>query len=130
MFSVIIPTIWKSDVIFRLVENISKSDLVGEIILINNNPSEDKFISNHKVREFKFDNIYVNPSWNFGVSVSKYENICLCNDDILFNTDIFKYIEENIKYKIIGVDKLSYSIKSDNDYKLSKVLVRNKGWVV
>ena len=128
MFSVIIPTIWKSDVIFRLVENISKSDLVGEIILINNNPSEDKFISNHKVREFKFDNIYVNPSWNFGVSVSKYENICLCNDDILFNTDIFKYIEENIKYKIIGVDKLSYSIKSDNDYKLSKVLVRNKGW--
>lgn len=128
MFSVIIPTIWKSNVICRLIENLSKSDLVGEIILINNNENNEKLISNPKVKEYKFKNLYVNPSWNFGVSISNYDNICICNDDILFNIDIFKYISNNIQDRIIGVDKDSYLIQKDNEYTLSKTLIRNKGW--
>lgn len=128
MFSVIIPTIWKSNIIYRLIENLSKSDLVGEIILINNNIHEEKLISNPKVKEYKFKNLYVNPSWNFGISVSNYDNICICNDDILFNIDIFKFAENNIENRIIGVDKDSYTIKKDSEYKLSKILTRNKGW--
>ena len=38
-----------------------------------------------KVQRLEQDNnIFVNPAWNLGVEQAKNENICICNDDVLF----------------------------------------------
>jgi hypothetical protein len=39
-FSVIIPTMWCSDLIFKLLDVLNDNDMVGEIILIDNDKSK------------------------------------------------------------------------------------------
>jgi hypothetical protein len=81
MFSIVIPTIWSPQIqsIDKLIENLSLSSQVLEIILINNNPNKysNRYIDNQKVKELCFNNIYVNESWNVGVLESKSNSICL-----------------------------------------------------
>jgi hypothetical protein len=44
-------------------------------------------------------NMYVNPSWNKGVSLAKNDVLCFCNDDIDFDvtilSDLYKFISNN-----------------------------------
>ena len=135
MFSIVIPTIWSPQIqsIDKLIENLSLSSQVLEILLINNNPNKysTRYIDNQKVKELCFNNIYVNESWNVGVLESKSNCICLMNDDIDFNTNIFNYIIEvfeNSDVKLIGVSKSCYLLEKDEEYKLEKVSIRNRGW--
>ena len=135
MFSVIIPTIWSPTIesIDKLIDNLTCNEKISEIILINNNPSKysNRYIHNKRVKELSFDNIYVNQAWNIGVSESNSEFICLMNDDIDFNTNIFQYIIEGLKnsdVKLAGVSKSCYSLEKDEEYKLEKVSIRNRGW--
>jgi hypothetical protein len=134
MFSVIIPTIWSPSIesIDKLISKLSISDMIFEIVLINNNPTKfsERYNKNQKVREYKFDNIYVNQSWNFGVEKSNSKYICLMNDDIDFNTNVFEFIHKSLisDVKLIGVSKSSYNIEEDRNYFLEKVEIRNRGW--
>jgi len=89
-FSVIIPTIWKSPYTETLLERFCYSDYVGEVILIDNAPS--KTIDLPKLVHIKEkENTFVNPAWNKGVSISKYDYITISNDDILFDVDEYYY---------------------------------------
>jgi hypothetical protein len=94
-FSVIIPTIWASNLTTPLLEELSKSDYVGEIILIDNTdyilyPKQGwDFDKVQLVKEMK--NTYVNPAWNKGVSIAKNTYVTICNDDILFNPNEYFY---------------------------------------
>jgi len=110
-FSVIIPTMWKSNRTLKLLEDLNNCQLVNEIIIIDNNPSErpEFNISKCKVIEQK-ENIYVNPAWNLGVKISKNELIVICNDDINFSVnEIFDYVNKNKKMLgCIGVHPQSY----------------------
>ena len=136
MFSVIIPTIWSPSIesIDKLIDNLSICNDITEIIIINNNISKyiDRYNKNEKVKEFGFNNIYVNQSWNFGSLNCSSEYICLMNDDIDFNTDIFKFMKksfsENDCVKLVGVSKSSYTLLEDQEYKLESVIIRNRGW--
>jgi hypothetical protein len=100
-FSVIIPTIWASEYTTPLLEELSNCEMVGEIILIDN--------TNHilypgmgydlpKVNLIKEgENTYVNPAWNKGVSIAKYNYVTICNDDILFNpNEYFYYMSQSL----------------------------------
>jgi len=133
MFSVIIPTIWAPGIesVYSLLENISKCENIKEIILINNDPDIHSDINIEKVIELKFNNIYVNPAWNIGVKNSNSNLICIMNDDIDFNLDIFHFINEqleNPEVKILGASKLSYSRTEDEQWTIEKVSIRNRGW--
>jgi hypothetical protein len=133
MFSVIIPTIWVPgiDSVYSLLEKISKCENIKEIILINNAPDIHSDINIEKVIELKFNNIYVNPAWNIGVKNSNSNLICIMNDDIDFNLDIFHFINEqleNPEVKILGASKLSYSRTEDEQWTIEKVSIRNRGW--
>ena len=100
-FSVIIPTIWKSEYTMELLERYSKSDYVGEIILIDNAPTKDIVID--KLIHIKEEtNTYVNPAWNKGVKLSNYDNITISNDDIIFNVDEYYYYLEQFPIKDFG----------------------------
>lgn len=97
LFSVVIPTMWRAtDIFLQSLTSLINEDLVGEIIIINNDNKKTPTIDilNHdKIVILDFDkNIFVNPAWNIGVKTSKYDNICLLNDDLLFDTTLFKKI--------------------------------------
>jgi GT2 family glycosyltransferase len=106
-FSVIIPTIWKSEYTTPLLEELSNSDFVDEIILIDNTdyvlyPKQGwDFDKVQLVKENK--NTYVNPAWNKGVSMAKNNYVTICNDDIIFNpNEYFHYMQQMLNILDIG----------------------------
>jgi hypothetical protein len=115
MYSVIIPTLWKSDKTLDLLNSFSKNEKVNEIILIDNDPANSllKNSSIEKVKVHSFEkNMYVNPSWNFGVENSISEYIMLVNDDIILDTNLLNSIEVPEK-TIFGVHESCYKLKEN-----------------
>jgi len=110
--SVIIPTIQKNLTLLNmLVEVLLADKSVSEIFIINNKIDtplklqDDKKIKIYTPKE----NLFVNASWNYGISQIKNENFALINDDIIIcknlctniiTSDIFNY--ENTG--LIGLD--------------------------
>ena len=76
-FSVIIPTIWKGETLNDLLINLYNCELIGEVILINNDNKNSKPIPLHDKLIYvePQKNLFVNPSWNLGVRMSKSNNI-------------------------------------------------------
>jgi len=98
-YSVIIPTMWKAkQILIPFLHKLCACEHVGEIIIVNNNANETPKLSyDPKIKLFNFDtNIYVNPAWNFGVTVSQYDRLCIANDDISFDTRIFEILEDKL----------------------------------
>ena len=99
-YSVIIPTLWKSDRTKKLLSDLNECEYVDEIIIIDNTGTEERDILPTiypKLRMVsKGKNIYVNPAWNLGVELAKNDLIALVNDDINFDTNVFGVIDENI----------------------------------
>ncbi len=105
--SIIIPTLQKN---FALLENLiktfSKDKVVGEIIIIDNS-LKGIDINNDKLRVVIPDeNLFVNPSWNLGIKLAKYEYFGLINDDIIVQDDFCSVIMEHYKdgMGLIGID--------------------------
>lgn len=97
MFTVIVPTMWKGEELAMALPLIDSCEAVGEIIIINNlaNATPLWFTSFpwHKVRTYTPpSNIFVNPAFNVGVSLSKFDQIALLQDDVLFNPIIFNHV--------------------------------------
>ena len=108
-FSVIIPTMWKSDKIHQMLDVYQKNELVKEIIIIDNNPLEKPNLEKYSkiIYYTEGKNLYVNPSWNIGYTLSSYKTI-LANDDIVIinlNDTLLQINESN--YDIIGIDLTS-----------------------
>ena len=85
--TVIIPTIQvRLNILKRLLGILTEDPVVNQIILINNKP--DIPITGDMVTD-KVDvivpreNLYVNESWNLGVSLAKNDKFLLMNDDLL-----------------------------------------------
>lgn len=97
-FTAIIPTMWRcQDITKRLLTNLIEHPLIGEIILVDNDKErtpEWDLLANKKIRHFVQDtNIGVNPAWNMGVENSNYDLMCIINDDIVFDPNLFDKIE-------------------------------------
>ena len=115
MFTVIIPTMWKPDTFEEQLNSLCCSEYVDEIILINN----DKFSTPdfNILKHIKIlhinppENLLVNPSWNLGVMLSNNNNICLLNDDILFDINVFKFMSNHKDKSLCG---LSMDNKDEN----------------
>lgn len=131
-FSVIIPTMWYSPQIHRNLPNLNDCDLIGEIILIDNNPSlKPSYLDNlEKVKYLPQEqNIFVNPAWNLGVRECIYKYICISNDDIFFNTDIMSFIQPHIHKGIFGMWTGNYFKENiDNPYEIESISGRPWGW--
>ena len=136
-FSVIIPTMWASKRINYMLSCMIEDDRVGEIIIIDNNPKERILRVNSPkiiILEQK-ENIFVNPAWNLGVKNAKNENICIANDDILFdNIDVLDFVEKHIDKGVIGMNTANYypDVIGDGSYQIIKNeedgTARNWGW--
>jgi GT2 family glycosyltransferase len=128
MISVIIPTMWRSEGLIERLEQLSKIKNVGEIILIDNTeqPPQLNIKKLFHIKELK--NTYVNPAWNKGVALARYDNICILNDDIHFEDSIFEYVEPHISADVgmIGLYQFEGTPYFDNDKGFK--LVDTKGW--
>lgn len=121
-YSVIIPTMWMSDKIYKMLSIYEQSQYVQEVIIIDNAPEKwQSYLSSFsKIRRYtKGRNIYVNPAWNWGVSLAKY-NLILANDDVIIEKlDVLLECVSKIDYGIIGgnLDKC----KEDTQVQLTKI---------
>lgn len=90
MISVIIPTMWKAPHLKKMLPMLDRHPLIGEIIIIDNDSRKTDFelmrrTSKLSYHSFTEGNIFVNPAWNHGVKVAKYDKLFLLNDDCLVN---------------------------------------------
>lgn len=113
MISVIIPTMWKPAHIMHMLPILQEHDLIGEIIIIDNDTSK----TNNDIHQYskvvhlpQKENIYVNPAWNLGYKVSKFDKLCFLNDDVIFNTNCIEYLYDKINENngLIGFSEMSY----------------------
>lgn len=131
MFSIIIPTMWKFEPFLDFLKILTRSPLVGEIIIINNNiknTPNSSILSNEKIKIHDFqENIFVNPAWNYGVKTSQYDLLCIMNDDLVFDVSIFDVIspiltpDVGLFGLISNVDANHKIINPSSSIKLSKI---------
>lgn len=133
-YSIVIPTLWKSNRTGKLLFDLIKCEFVDEIILIDNGGKFfEHFEALDKVKLVQpEENIYVNPAWNLGVKLAKNDLIALVNDDINFNTDIFGLINREIlsEFGIVGQSEQNYKGNNTDEPIIQKWMgdVRDWGW--
>jgi glycosyltransferase involved in cell wall biosynthesis len=129
-FSVIIPTLWKSDRIKQLIKDLTDSQFVDEIIIIDNASTDIIDETIEKVRMVSYgENIYVSPAWNRGVELAKNEHIAIANDDINFNPNVLGLFLVNDVEGIVGQASNNYNNPYDEIPGLGKLEgIRPWGW--
>jgi hypothetical protein len=109
MLSVIVPTMWRSPYVVDLLTQLNEVDSIGEVILIDNDHTKSVDLSHlEKVVHVKNPaNNYVSPSWNQGYYLSKHENLCFLNDDIIIPKNLFELVDSFLGPNIGMVGLLS-----------------------
>jgi len=125
-FSVIIPTMWRSNKTSKLLKDLYDSKYIHEILIIDNDVTAKNIDLDQYKDKIKYypqtKNIYVNPAWNLGVSLSQNDLLCICNDDINFDVDDYiQFILPNIlKLGIFGANIRPYhKVTQDLLYKIN-----------
>lgn len=130
-YSVIIPTLWKSERTKKLLSDLSECEYVDEIIVIDNEYDGYQDTKVEKIRFVSFGgNIYVNPAWNKGIELARNNHIALINDDINFNPNIFGVITEDVlsEYGIIGQSQFNYKGNNSDEPVLEKWTGATRDW--
>jgi glycosyltransferase involved in cell wall biosynthesis len=133
MFSVIIPTLWKSDKIKPLIQSLIDCELVNQIIIISNerNELEDRFMFfDEKILVYSAkENFYVNYSWNWGVNLAKNKQVAILNDDILIDTNVFSFLNDKLEdVGVVGMCFENYALKQSVSMNLTDVVERPYGF--
>lgn len=116
-FSVVIPTLQRSEELPELLALLDAHPRVGEILLINNAqvPIE---ASHRKLRVLQQEqNIYVNPAWNLGAREAAEQLLAIVNDDILFDPEVLDIAAERLVRRggrMIGVDGSEFNRAHQN----------------
>ena len=104
--SVVIPTMWRSDKLLKMLDIYERSSFITEVVIIDNEPSRRMNITHSKVKiHTRGENIYVNPAWNWGVALSENEDIIIANDDVVIE-ELSRITREwiNCQYELLGVN--------------------------
>lgn len=96
-YSVVVPTMWRvAEQFVGFLEKLCDHPAVDEIIIINNdNTKTPQGLTHPKIKMFDFGkNIFVNPAWNFGVKTARNSRVCIVNDDVVFDLDVFDKLQD------------------------------------
>lgn len=111
-FSVIIPTLQRSDELYPLVNQCAAHPLVAEVLVINNAEAPLSWAS-AKVRVLQQEqNLFVNPSWNLGARQAQGEYLAIVNDDVRFPDEVFDHVAKILRrgwFGIVGPERSSFS---------------------
>jgi hypothetical protein len=130
MYSVIALTMWKCERFRETLMELNNHSLVGEIILIDNSESDVEPLNLNKLKHIKEEkNTYINPAWNKGVSLAKYDKLLVLNDDLWFNWNIFSILESYVTEEVglIGMAEENFDNPS-NEFGLEPINHRNGGF--
>lgn len=135
---VIIPTMWHEEKFTDYLNEYCEYKNLGIIYLIDNQKSKrphNDILNHPKVKIICHNkNIYVNPAWNEGYYRSSSDIICLLNDDIFVDEEIFNFISklDMSNIDIIGsylkgsIDNYHIVEHPDNKEELIKLKVNKK----
>jgi hypothetical protein len=138
-YSVVVPTLWKSNLekFYSTLQNFCEDDRVIEIILIDNDitfehPIKSKILSLSKLKYYpQEENIYVNPSWNLGVRKSIGVYIIHMNDDfyITSNHNITSLITSHHHHinKVVSIYGISTSCYIEEPTSPEIIITDNEG---
>lgn len=105
LYSIIIPTMWKSPKLIQMLELYENSNYVYEIILLDNDPDRKIDLSRFKKILYYTEqkNLFVNPSWNIGYTLSK-KKLIIANDDIFLDKldEVLKLFSK-CEFDIVGI---------------------------
>tara|TARA_B100001094_G_C18043249_1_gene726084 strand:- start:133 stop:891 length:759 start_codon:yes stop_codon:yes gene_type:complete len=119
MISYIIPTLWKCKNIFKTIERFETiNDPKSELIIIDNDQKGFKTTHPQIKVISPTRNFYVNPSWQLGINLSKNENICLVNDDIIFDIKRFHSFVLDNKAEGVSFHPANRIEKDNKEWKL------------
>ena len=149
-FTIVVPTMWRYAPFLNFIEDLVKFPSVDDIIIINNNINStpiNPILQHEKIRIVNHpQNVYVNPAFNQGVAMAKNDNICLLNDDIIFDLKVFYHVDRvlNEHSGVIGMCPglaefnqhpfVSGAIKivpwktGDHTFGFGSAMFVNKGW--
>lgn len=108
-FTVVVPTMWRYAPFLQFLADLTKFELVDEIIIIDNDTDRtpDSFVLRHpKIRKVSFEeNIFVNPAWNHGVEWASNDLVCIMNDDLIFDLRTFYRVRNLLsrEFNLIGM---------------------------
>ena len=110
-FSVIIPTLQRSDGLRGVALQCARHPLVQEVLVINNAPVELGF-THPRLRVLQQEtNIFVNPAWNLGASEARGAYLAIVNDDVEFDDEALTYAGRILRrgiFGIVGPDKSTF----------------------
>lgn len=102
-FSVIIPTLQRSEELRPLVEQCAAHPRVLEVLVINNAPTPLTWTS-PKVRVLQQEeNIFVNPAWNLGAREARGRFLAIVNDDVRFEDEVFDHAAKVLGRGLFGI---------------------------
>ena len=102
-FSVVIPTLQRSDDLHALVELCAAHPLVAEVLVINNAPALLEY-GFSKVRVLdQGENIFVNPAWNLGAREARGEYLAIINDDMRFDPELIDHAAAALAKPFVGI---------------------------
>jgi hypothetical protein len=128
MYSVIIPTMWKCDRLHETLFELNNHPSVGEIILIDNSSIEHALPKLEKlIYILEEKNTFVNPAWNKGVSLSKYDKLLILNDDTWFDWNVMIPLSQFVteQFGCIGMCEANYTIE-DTQTELELVPINHR----
>lgn len=100
MITAIMPTMWKGKQVLSVIQGLLSQETIGELIIIDNSDKVDipyPLLQNPRITYLKeLKNIYVNPSWNKGAGVAKYEKLLIVNDDVDTDWSFVNHLDEMI----------------------------------
>lgn len=89
-FCFVIPTLQRAATLPTLVDRLVAHPLVDQIIVINNAVTPVGGLGAKVTVLEPGHNIFVNPAWNLGVEHASATNLAICNDDVLFPTEVLE----------------------------------------
>ena len=109
---IVIPTMWRPAGVAEAIATYASCKEVSTIIVIDNDPVRGQPFPPEALNKIKVittgENIYVNPAWNKGASLCQSRLICLANDDIFIQPELFAFIQalewDNLGIDLIGLD--------------------------
>ena len=108
MIDVVIPTMWRDKNFLPALQKYCEYDTIQKIYLIDNDyiMRPKQFVHHEKIEIINYGkNIYVNPAWNEGYYRSTANVICLLNDDVFVESQVFEFVNslDFTDIDIIGV---------------------------
>lgn len=102
-FSVVIPTLQRSDDLHAIVDQCAAHPHVAEVLVINNATAPLTFDSPKVQVLDQGRNVYVNPAWNLGARQARAEFLAIINDDVLFEDGALTHARRALRSRRFGV---------------------------